>query len=118
MRRKYKVAFKSNKKVEYAVSFSDLARHPNYPRYTEVQGTHLEYVQQAPTGLGLIVKALPDVKSLEPLLEDFGLDTRKEYEYEVVAHKNFSDELVICGRWSGYERRDKKWQDIKARLKN
>lgn len=110
------MVFKIKNKA-YSVSFSDLIRHPNYPKYVEVTNEHVNHVKEAPSGLGLIARPLPPTKELESLLEDFGLNTRKEYNYEVVAHKNFSDELVISGRWYGIERHDAKWEETKLKLK-
>lgn len=44
------------------------------------------------------------------LLHNLGLDTNRDLEYQdVTQHRNRLNKVVICGRWSGFERTDKEW---------
>lgn len=44
------------------------------------------------------------------LLHDLGLDVNRDLEYQdVTQHRNRLNQLVTCGRYSGWERTDKEW---------
>lgn len=44
------------------------------------------------------------------MFHTLGLDINRDLEYQdVTQHRNRLDKLVICGRYSGWERTDKEW---------
>jgi hypothetical protein len=56
-----------------------------------------------------------DMAAFYTMLHDIGFDVNREIEMEVVAHRPMvHQEIVICPRWVGHERKDDEWMKSKS----